>query len=158
MNERPARTRRVRGIVGRREAALRLSSAHGRRVGESWGLYAQHFTCPNRTATDIHVAHYYESSSFNPRLIVVSQKSEYRGLAWHKNAPNWQVGICIGGKRRTVGYFADEELAAKAYDEAARKQHGRTARLNFPSCTTAEPNGDAKRKAVQGDPKKKKKR
>ena len=59
-------------------------------------------------------------------------KSKYKGLAWDKRLNQWQVGIKVDGKRIFFGRFSDEEDAAHAYDEAARKYRGEYARLNFP--------------------------
>lgn len=58
--------------------------------------------------------------------------SQYRGVSWSKQAEKWRAGIVH--KRRTtyLGSFDDEELAALAYDKAARRLHGDRAKLNFP--------------------------
>lgn len=44
----------------------------------------------------------------------------------------WRAQIRAAGKRYHLGLFATPEVAARAYDEAARKLHGDFARLNFP--------------------------
>lgn len=53
--------------------------------------------------------------------------SAYRGVCWHKGQGNWKAGIKVAGKQQTVGSFDDEEEAARAYDAAARRVHGRCA-------------------------------
>jgi hypothetical protein len=42
----------------------------------------------------------------------------------------WMTKIHINGKVKTVGYFASKFLAAKAYNEMAKKHFGEFARLN----------------------------
>jgi hypothetical protein len=59
--------------------------------------------------------------------------SKYRGVCWDKRHNKWAVQITHDGKLLHLGYFEDEEEAARAYDRAARAQHGETAQLNFPA-------------------------
>ena len=42
--------------------------------------------------------------------------SRYRGVGWQKANKKWQVRITVGGKVKSLGYFADEIAAARAYD------------------------------------------
>lgn len=58
--------------------------------------------------------------------------SKYKGLTWYKSQKRWAVRIMADRKSRFIGYFDDELDAARAYDQAARKYHGRFASLNFP--------------------------
>jgi len=44
----------------------------------------------------------------------------------------WRVQISVNSKKVTVGYFADEEEGARAYDAAALQFRGAAAILNFP--------------------------
>ncbi|MGQ3213820.1 MAG: HNH endonuclease [Shinella sp.] len=58
--------------------------------------------------------------------------SQYRGVCWDKRDKAWVARISDGeGGKRSLGYFKYEELAALAYDAAAREMHGDFAILNF---------------------------
>lgn len=63
-------------------------------------------------------------------------KTGLKGVVHHKKGSRgvrcWQAGIHINGKRRSLGYFASKEEAARAYDAAARAEFGSFARVNFP--------------------------
>lgn len=58
-------------------------------------------------------------------------RSKYKGPAWDKRYRKWEVRISVHGKRIYIGRFNDELEAARAYDAAAVKYHGRYASLNF---------------------------
>ena len=45
--------------------------------------------------------------------------SKFRGVSWHKQSQKWRARIRIDGKRTELGYFVDEETAARKYDEHA---------------------------------------
>jgi len=57
--------------------------------------------------------------------------SKYLGVTWVKAVSKWQA--CIGNLY--LGRFDSEEMAAKAYDTAARKLYKEFAKLNFPNST-----------------------
>jgi hypothetical protein len=57
--------------------------------------------------------------------------SKYRGVYWNKRAKKWPSRILVNSKSILLGYFDEEEEAAKAYDRAARKYYGEFAELNF---------------------------
>ena len=56
--------------------------------------------------------------------------SGFKGVDWHKHEQLWRARINVGGKSISLGYFHTKEAAAKAYNAAAKKYHGRFAKLN----------------------------
>ncbi len=59
--------------------------------------------------------------------------NKYKGMSWNKTKNRWYASIEIAGKSVHLGCFLSEDAAAKAYDTAAKKHHGKFARLNFPN-------------------------
>lgn len=57
--------------------------------------------------------------------------SGFKGVFWDKNKSKWRARIWFRGLNQSLGYFEDPTVAAKAYDEAARRFHGEFARCNF---------------------------
>jgi hypothetical protein len=58
--------------------------------------------------------------------------SRFKGVYLHARSGKWAVKIKRDGKFYWLGYHADEEVAARKYDEAARRIFGEFACLNFP--------------------------
>jgi len=69
------------------------------------------------------------SANRRPHL---SRASRFKGLSFEHRRNKWRARIRINGKLSSLGSFAVEEDAARAYDEAARKAWGEYARFNFP--------------------------
>lgn len=65
------------------------------------------------------------------RRPVAGSSSSFLGVTWHKNLGKWQASLKTENKSHYLGVFEDEEDAARAYDEAARKFFGDFAHLNF---------------------------
>lgn len=51
--------------------------------------------------------------------------SIYKGVSWSKFAKKWSASIKINYAKKHLGYFAIEEEAAKAYNEAAIEFFGK---------------------------------
>lgn len=67
----------------------------------------------------------------------VKSVSGYKGVTWYKRYKKWQCHIRVNKKGYFLGFFDSPERAALAYDIAARKMHGKFARVNFPLCNEA---------------------
>jgi hypothetical protein len=59
--------------------------------------------------------------------------SKYKGVCWNKRLKKWTAAIRCNNRTYHLGYFKDEIDAARAYDKAAKKYHGRFASLNIPN-------------------------
>lgn len=57
--------------------------------------------------------------------------SRFKGVSWRASSNKWRALIRVGGRLNHLGYFTDEEDAARAYDAAALEHFGEFARLNF---------------------------
>jgi hypothetical protein len=56
--------------------------------------------------------------------------STFKGVNWQKHAQKWRAEIRVGGKNFHLGYFVNEQDAAKAYNAAALQHYGEFAKLN----------------------------
>lgn len=56
--------------------------------------------------------------------------SVFKGVSWHKKARKWRATINVKGKQVHLGFYADQEAAALAYDTAASQIFGEYACLN----------------------------
>lgn len=65
------------------------------------------------------------------RHMQVNNKSGYKGVSWYKQYGRWRTTIKVSGKTLNLGYFDLPEIAALAYDEAARGYFGEFAKTNF---------------------------
>jgi hypothetical protein len=99
-------------------------------------------------APDNKVVHHEDGNGLNNtkknlRIVTVSENnkyvrkrgraasSKYKGVSLEKRNGKWRAGIKSDGKYKSLGYFENEEDAARAYDEAAKIYHGQFAVLNF---------------------------
>ena len=120
------------------ERNLRVNEGKGRQLLHS-------FLLPHRKGLHVdHINHNtLDNRRDNIRICTVSQNhmnrrkgtgttSKYKGVYWHTAAGMWQVATKKNYKRIFIGYFKDEEDAARAYDAKATELFGEFALLNFP--------------------------
>lgn len=76
-----------------------------------------------------------KSTDLQNRSKKAGASSKYVGVALHKSTGRYQACISKNGVHYSLGSYASEEEAARAYDDAALKHYGEYARLNFPATT-----------------------
>lgn len=69
----------------------------------------------------------------NKRKTLSKCTSRYKGVSWYTAYSKWRAKIKVSRATQHLGYFVDEEQAARAYDKAALAAWGEYASLNFPS-------------------------
>ena len=57
--------------------------------------------------------------------------SRFKGVSWNHRKRKWAAYVTLNRKRKFLGYFLEEEEAARAYDVAAKSLFGEFARLNL---------------------------
>ena len=71
----------------------------------------------------------------NQKVRTSGKTSKFKGVSWYRRRSRWhaQLRTSVDGhvKQCHLGYFEDEEGAARAYDMAARRYFGEFARTNF---------------------------
>ena len=70
-----------------------------------------------------------------------SSTSLFKGVSWEQSSGKWKVQIRISGKRTHLGSYADEERAARRYDEFACTL-GRATNFALPVRTPGSRNSD----------------
>ncbi len=54
----------------------------------------------------------------------ITNTSGHKGVSWAKSHSKWTVRVRVGGRKLTLGYFADKERAAYEYRKAALAYFG----------------------------------
>jgi len=103
--------------------------------GKNIAMHREITNCPSGCVVDHKDGNGLNNSRDNLRVCSVAEnnrnnttsknKNGYKGI--YANGKGWAVKL--GGKY--IGQFKTQELAAKAYDEAAKKEYGDFASLNF---------------------------
>lgn len=88
----------------------------------------------NNQKSNLRLCTHQENMSNRRKEIKRKTSSRYKGISWIMREKKWraQVGYNIGGKRKKhfAGYYLNEQAAALAYNEAAKKMFGEYASLN----------------------------
>lgn len=67
----------------------------------------------------------------NRRTRTQVKTSRFRGVSWNSKRKAWAAQI-KADRHYFLGFFDDQELAARTYDRAAIAHHGEFASINFP--------------------------
>lgn len=57
--------------------------------------------------------------------------SGFKGVSWSSDKNKWMAQLVVSGRKHFLGYHADREDAARAYDAKAKELLGESAYLNF---------------------------
>lgn len=73
-----------------------------------------------------------QQNCFNSDKSGMNKSSRYKGVSILRRLNKWQAAIVINGRKRYLGLYESEVVAAEIYDRAAVYYHGEFAKLNFP--------------------------
>jgi hypothetical protein len=96
--------------------------------------HANHNGLDNRRS-NLRIATWAENC-WNKRKPIGRSSSRFKGVMWDKRRGTWHAMIGHNGRKIFIGYFDDEEEAAKAYDAKAKDVFGEFAALNSPESQT----------------------
>ncbi len=92
------------------------------------GDHQNHITLDNRRS-NIRICSCQEN--LRNRKSALNSSSKYKGVCWYKPLKKWHAQITINKIVKHLGYFIKEELAALAYNQAAKKYLGKFANINL---------------------------
>lgn len=125
----------MRYVVCPQPCGKRRFWLHREILGVVVGQYVDHAngdTLDNRRA-NLRVATSQENSRNRRHTKSASSTSRFKGVSWDKRRLAWRACITTeGGRCRSLGRFATEEDAARAYDAEALTHFGEYAAINFP--------------------------
>ena len=84
----------------------------------------------NNTCNNLRISTH-QQNNINSRKRNTITSSQYLGVTWYKRNSKWLAQIGKDGKNKNLGYFTNEEDAARARDAAAKLYFGEYANLNF---------------------------
>ncbi|MGA2092856.1 MAG: AP2 domain-containing protein [Sedimentisphaerales bacterium] len=111
----------------------KISSMHRVIMKQPRGLLVDHQNCNTLDNREANLRPATRSQNqYNRKKIRSKTSSRFRDVCLDKRRKKWCAYIKYGQKRVWLGTFNDEIEAARAYDEAAKREHGIFAKLNFP--------------------------
>jgi len=110
----------------------RLILMHRAILGVPAGMYSDHINGDRLDNRRMNLRICTNSQNSMNRRKRSGCSSIYKGVYWEKAINKWRARIKLHGKRKDIGYFDDEQEAARAYDQAALELFGKFAQLNYP--------------------------
>ncbi len=118
-----------RTVILMHRAVFNLEKRQRNSIGELIHIdHINHNTVDNRKE-NIRICTY--SGNMSNKTAGKESTSNYLGVSWYKQSGKWVAHIRKHGHGKNLGYYTDERAAAKAYNEAAIKIHGKFANLNI---------------------------
>lgn len=71
-----------------------------------------------------------KQNQYNQGVRTHPKTSKYKGVSWNKVQGEWVANIRVNGRKLYLGGYSNEEDAARAYNDGARKHFGEFARPN----------------------------